>query len=74
MNRFHQDVLLDTILGNYHYVILESDDFNLATQTRDYADNATYESDAGFGTVSTADDILDFTERNPFGEVDEESL
>ena len=64
----------DTILGNYDYVILESDSFNLATQTRDYADNATYESDAGFGTVSTADDILDFTERNPFGEVDEESL
>jgi hypothetical protein len=47
---------------------------NLATQTRDYADNATYESDAGFGTASTDDDILDFTERNPFGEVDEESL
>ena len=64
----------DTVLGNYDYLILESDDFNLATQSRDYADNATYESDAGFGTVSTADDILDFTERNPFGEVDEESL
>ena len=29
------------------------------------------ESDAGFGTASTADDILDFTERNPFGEIDE---
>ena len=61
----------DTVTGVYEYVILESDDYNLATQTRDYADNTTYESDAGFGTESTADDILDFTERNPFGEVDE---
>ena len=43
----------------------------MATQTRDYADNKTYETDAGFGTESTADDILDFTERNPFGEIDE---
>ena len=64
----------DTILGNIDFFILETDNFNLSTQTRDYADNDTYESDAGFGTESTADDILDFTERNPFGEVDEESL
>ena len=61
----------DTVTGVYVYIILETDDYNLATQTRDYADNTTYESDAGFGTESTADDILDFTERNPFGEVDE---
>ena len=61
----------DTVTGVYDYIILETDDYNLATQTRDYADNTTYESDAGFGTESTADDILDFTERNPFGEVDE---
>src|SRR5210317_373398 len=53
----------DSILGNYNYAILENDDFNLATQTRDYADNDTYDSQD--------DDILDFTERNPFGEVDE---
>ena len=53
----------DSILGNYHYAILENDDFNLATQTRDYSDNDTYDSQD--------DDILDFTERNPFGEVDE---
>ena len=64
----------DSVLGNMDYLILESDTFNLATQTRDYADNDTYESDAGFGTASTDDDILDFTERNPFGEVDEESI
>ena len=64
----------DTTLGNIDFFILETDNFNLSTQTRDYADNDTYESDAGFGTESTADDILDFTERNPFGEVDEESI
>ena len=64
----------DTTLGNYNFFKLETDNFDLSTQTRDYADNDTYESDAGFGTVSTDDDILDFTERNPFGEVDEESL
>ena len=62
-------ILLESSTGEINYLINES--FSLATQTRDYADNATYESDAGFGTSSTADDILDFTERNPFGEVDE---
>jgi hypothetical protein len=62
-------ILLESSTGEINYLINES--FSLATQTRDYADNATYESDAGFGTSSTADDILDFTERNPFGEIDE---
>jgi len=62
-------ILLESSTGEINYLINE--DYNLATQTRDYADNSTYETDAGFGTTSTADDILDFTERNPFGEVDE---
>ena len=62
-------ILLESSTGELNYLINE--DYNLATQTRDYADNAAYESDAGFGTTSTDDDILDFTERNPFGEVDE---
>jgi hypothetical protein len=59
-------------------VLLEGDEINyLILETYDqqtqqpYADNSTFESDAGFGTTSTNDDILDFTERNPFGEVDE---
>ena len=56
-------------LESGHYIIGEGD--NMATQSKDFADNSTFESDAGFGTTSTADDILDFTERNPFGEVDE---
>ena len=62
-------ILLESLTGEVNYLINE--DYNIQTQTRDYADNSTYESDAGFGTTSTADDILDFTERNPFGEVDE---
>tara|TARA_Y100000004_G_C8850600_1_gene384564 strand:- start:2 stop:805 length:804 start_codon:yes stop_codon:yes gene_type:complete len=43
---------------------------NIATQSP-YAQNLDLNSEAGFDTVSVADDILDFTERNPFGEVDE---
>jgi len=62
-------ILLESSTGETAYLINE--EYNLATQTRDYADNKTYETDAGFGTESTSDDILDFTERNPFGEVDE---
>ena len=30
-----------------------------------------FETQAGTTTSSTTDDILDFSERNPFGEVDE---
>jgi len=43
---------------------------NIQTQSP-YADNLDLNAEAGYDTVSTADDILDFTERNPFGEVDE---
>ena len=35
-----------------------------------YADNVDLDNEAGFDTASVGDDILDFTERNPFGEVD----
>ena len=35
-----------------------------------YADNIDLDNEAGFDTASVSDDILDFTERNPFGEVD----
>ena len=43
---------------------------NLQTQSP-YADNLDLNKEAGYDTVSTTDDILDFTERNPFGEIDE---
>jgi hypothetical protein len=43
---------------------------NIQTQSP-YAQNLDMNTEAGYDTVSTDDDILDFTERNPFGEVDE---
>jgi len=50
-----------------NYLLLET--YNIQTQSS-YASNNDLDSQAGFDTSSTADDILDFTERNPFGEVD----
>jgi hypothetical protein len=35
-----------------------------------YAQNLDLDTEAGFDTQSVTDDILDFTERNPFGEID----
>ena len=43
---------------------------NIQTQSP-YAGNLDLNTEAGYDTASLADDILDFTERNPFGEVDE---
>ena len=42
----------------------------IATQSP-YASNLDMNTAAGYDTTGVADDILDFTERNPFGEVDE---
>ena len=41
----------------------------VATQST-YAENLDLDTEAGFDTQSVTDDILDFTERNPFGEID----
>ena len=57
----------DSASGDVNYLLLET--YNLQTQST-YADNNDLDTAAGFDTSSTADDILDFTERNPFGEVD----
>jgi hypothetical protein len=57
----------DSASANNNYLILET--YNLQTQST-YASNNDLDTQAGFDTLSTADDILDFTERNPFGEVD----
>ena len=57
----------DAADGQVQYILLET--YNLQTQSN-YANNNDLDSEAGFDTASTADDILDFTERNPFGEVD----
>ena len=57
----------DSADGRKQYFINE--DYSIQTQTP-YADNLDLDSEAGFDTASVSDDILDFTERNPFGEVD----
>jgi len=60
----------ESVNGDRFYFINEDHNFNVQTQST-YSDNLDLDSEAGFDTASTADDILDFTERNPFGEVDE---
>ena len=57
----------DSATGDVNYMLLET--YAIQTQTP-YADNLDLDTEAGFDTASTADDILDFTERNPFGDVD----
>ena len=57
----------DSVDDESNYFLLET--YAIQTQSP-YADNTDLDTEAGFDTSSTADDILDFTERNPFGEVD----
>ena len=57
----------DSVGDETNYMLLES--YAIQTQSP-YADNIDLDTEAGFDTASTADDILDFTERNPFGDVD----
>ena len=44
--------------------------FTMATQ-QPVDQGKAFETAAGTNTSSTEDDILDFSERNPFGEVDD---
>ena len=60
--------VLESSIGAIDYLINES--FTMATQQPVDTGQA-FETAAGTTTSSTADDILDFSERNPFGEVDE---
>tara|TARA_B100000131_G_scaffold295653_1_gene312836 strand:- start:47 stop:838 length:792 start_codon:yes stop_codon:yes gene_type:complete len=57
----------DSASGESNYFLLET--YDIQTQSP-YADNIDLDNEAGFDTASVSDDILDFTERNPFGEVD----
>ena len=60
--------VLESSIGAVDYLINES--FTMATQaTNDQG--KVFETEAGTNTASTTDDILDFSERNPFGEVDD---
>ena len=61
-------VVLESSIGAIDYIINES--FTMATQSPTDQGQA-FETAAGTNTSSTTDDILDFSERNPFGEVDE---
>ena len=60
--------VLESDIGEINYVINES--FTMATQ-QPVDQGKAFETAAGTNTSSTADDILDFSERNPFGEVDD---
>ena len=60
--------VLESSVGAIDYLINE--DFTMATQATNDQGQA-FETAAGTNTSSTGDDILDFSERNPFGEVDE---
>ena len=60
--------VLESDIGETNYVINES--FTMATQ-QPVDQGKAFETAAGTATSSTADDILDFSERNPFGEVDD---
>ena len=61
-------LLLESDLGAINYFLNE--DFTMKTQ-QPVDDGQAFEDKAGTTTTSTGDDILDFSERNPFGEVDE---
>ena len=61
-------LLLESDLGAINYFLNE--DFTMKTQ-QPVDDGQAFEDKAGTTTTSTGDDILDFSERNPFGEVDD---
>jgi len=61
-------ILLESDTGEISYLINE--DFTMATQ-QPVDQGKIFEDKAGTTPGSSSDDILDFSERNPFGEVDE---
>lgn len=62
----------DYATGQKALLMLETFEGTETIQTQSsYANNLDMNEAAGYDTASAADDILDFTERNPFGEVDE---
>ncbi len=60
-------IVIESDIDEISYLINE--DFTMATQ-QPYDDGKAFETKAGTTTTSTLDDILDFSERNPFGETD----
>jgi len=60
--------VIESDIGKIEYLINEG--FSMSTQ-QPVDQGLIFEEQAGTTTSSTADDILDFSERNPFGEVDD---
>ena len=60
--------VIESSVGAIDYLVNE--EFTMATQ-QPVDQGKAFETAAGTNTSSTADDILDFSERNPFGEVDD---
>lgn len=60
--------VIESDIGKIEYLINEG--FSMSTQ-QPVDQGLIFEEQAGTTTSSTTDDILDFSERNPFGEVDE---
>jgi hypothetical protein len=60
--------VIESSIGAIDYLINE--DFTMATQ-QPVDQGQAFETAAGTNTSSTTDDILDFSEKNPFGEVDD---
>jgi hypothetical protein len=58
----------ENVDGESNYLILES--FEVQKQQTE-SQNIDLDQEAGFDTLSASDDIVDFTERNPFGELDD---
>ena len=61
-------IALESDIGEINYLINE--EFTMATQ-QPVDQGKAFETAAGTNTSSTEDDILDFSERNPFGEVND---
>ncbi len=61
-------ITLESDVGDINYIINE--EFTMTTQ-QPVDQGKAFETAAGTNTSSTEDDILDFSERNPFGEVDD---
>jgi len=61
-------ITLESDIGDINYLVNES--FTMSEQ-QPVDQGKAFETAAGTNTSSTADDILDFSERNPFGEVDD---
>jgi len=57
--------------GDYSFFLNEDFVASVIQTQNKFAQNKDMDDEAGFNTGTVTDDILDFTERNPFGELDD---